>query len=174
MIQVKGNQPQLFEALQEISVTQCPLSTFREEEKNHGRHTLWEIMVYRADHHPKAEEWKNLRRLIHVHRVCFYTKTRKTVHSDRLYISDLFQTNAQFYAQGTRGHWSVENELHWVKDVHHQEDINRIRDSNAAINNATLSTIALNIHRMKGRKAIKDAQTYAMVNLDKIIEELRT
>jgi predicted transposase YbfD/YdcC len=47
----------------------------------------------------------------------------------------------------TRSHWSIENQLHWVLDVHFAEDANRARKDNAPENLAILRRLALNILR---------------------------
>ena len=49
--------------------------------------------------------------------------------------------------QVTRSHWSIENQLHWVLDVHFDEDGNRARKDNAPENLAILRRLALNILR---------------------------
>lgn len=46
-----------------------------------------------------------------------------------------------------RSHWGIENQLHWVLDVHFAEDRNRARKDNAPENLATLRRLALNILR---------------------------
>jgi predicted transposase YbfD/YdcC len=47
----------------------------------------------------------------------------------------------------TRSHWTIENQLHWVLDVHFDEDGNRTRKDNAPENLAILRRLALNILR---------------------------
>lgn len=47
----------------------------------------------------------------------------------------------------TRSHWGIENQLHWVLDVHFAEDGNRARKDNAPENLATLRRLAFNILR---------------------------
>jgi predicted transposase YbfD/YdcC len=47
----------------------------------------------------------------------------------------------------TRSHWGIENRLHWVLDVHFDEDGNRARKDNAPENLAILRRLALNILR---------------------------
>jgi predicted transposase YbfD/YdcC len=49
--------------------------------------------------------------------------------------------------QITRSHWAIENQLHWVLDVHFAEDANRARKDNAPENLAILRRLALNIVR---------------------------
>ena len=45
----------------------------------------------------------------------------------------------------TRDHWQVENGLHWMLDVHLDEDLSRARKDNAPANTALLNRIARNI-----------------------------
>lgn len=49
--------------------------------------------------------------------------------------------------QVTRSHWGIENQLHWVLDVHFSEDGNRARKDNAPENLALLRKLGLNILR---------------------------
>lgn len=51
---------------------------------------------------------------------------------------------ARFLAEGIRGHWGVENGLHWCLDVSLREDQSRIRIANGAENFSRLRRIALN------------------------------
>jgi predicted transposase YbfD/YdcC len=53
----------------------------------------------------------------------------------------------------TRSHWSIENQLHWVLDVHFAEDGNRARKDNAPENLAILRRLALNILRANPDRA---------------------
>lgn len=46
-----------------------------------------------------------------------------------------------------RSHWGIENQLHWVLDMHFDEDRNRARMDNAPENLAILRRLALNILR---------------------------
>jgi predicted transposase YbfD/YdcC len=49
--------------------------------------------------------------------------------------------------QVTRSHWAIENQLHWVLDVHFAEDGNRARTDNGPENLAILRRLAVNILR---------------------------
>lgn len=55
--------------------------------------------------------------------------------------------SAKRLLQITRSHWTIENQLHWVLDVHFNEDGNRARKDHAPENLATLRRLALNILR---------------------------
>ena len=59
-------------------------------------------------------------------------------------------------AKGIRGHWGIENRLHWTKDVLIGEDDMTITNTNAATVVAFLNTTALNLLQLAGYKPIKD------------------
>jgi len=62
----------------------------------------------------------------------------------RYYISSLPRCDAQRMAQCIRGHWGVENGLHWILDVVFREDECRICKGYAAENFSRLRRFALN------------------------------
>jgi lactate dehydrogenase-like 2-hydroxyacid dehydrogenase len=49
------------------------------------------------------------------------------------------------FARAVRGHWGVENQLHWALDVGLNEDQSRVRSGHAAQNLAALRKLALNL-----------------------------
>lgn len=50
-----------------------------------------------------------------------------------------------------RGHWTVENCLHWTRDVTFHEDDSQLRTGNAPRNMAAMRNLALNTFRLAGR-----------------------
>jgi len=98
----------------------------------------------------------------------------KISHGDALFISDLFETDAEFFHRGIREHWGIENSLHWVKDVIHKEDKNRIRILNGPMNAAILSSIAINIHRKNGNHSITDGIVQFNANFQDIFRLIST
>jgi len=173
LVQVKRNQPHLQDRLQDC-LLEWPVDVFEERQRGHGRRSTWTVSVYDASCCSKTLGWRGLRRLIHVHKQVTDPQDRLVKHRDRLYISNLYTTDASYYANAIRGHWAIENRLHWVKDVRHGEDSNGISEENAAMNMSTLGSIALNLHRINNRDKIKKAQIFAAANCSKIVCELRT
>lgn len=62
----------------------------------------------------------------------------------RYFISSHKGTDAALHAQAIRGHWGVENGLHWTLDVSMNEDQCRLRVKHGAENFSRLRRIALN------------------------------
>lgn len=113
-----------------------------------------------------------MRRFIHVHKST--TQKGKTSHNDRFYITSRFETSAAYHHKGIRGHWTIENSLHWVKDVIHKEDDNRVITNNGPVNRAVFSSIAINLHRKNGFHSITEAQVEAQANFSEIFNQIRT
>ncbi len=64
----------------------------------------------------------------------------------RSYISSRALSAAAF-AEAARGHWSIENNLHWTLDVTFNEDQSRLRAGHGAKNMAVVRHFALNLVR---------------------------
>jgi predicted transposase YbfD/YdcC len=74
--------------------------------------------------------------------------------SRHYYISSLdARRNAQQFAGYIRGHWSVENNLHWQLDMSFDEDQRRVRSGHGAENFSRLCRIGLNL--LKNEKTAK-------------------
>ena len=79
-------------------------------------------------------------------------KNTSTAH---YYITSLRAT-AEKLAGYVRGHWGVENGLHWCLDVSFREDANRTRDRNAGANLGVVRRVAASLLKQdKGRGSIK-------------------
>ncbi len=70
----------------------------------------------------------------------------------RYYISSL-ENDAEIFAKAVRGHWEIENCVHWVLDISFREDECRIRKGNAPQNFSILRHISLNL--LKQEKTLK-------------------
>ena len=77
---------------------------------------------------------------------CERTCNGVTSHERRYYLCSRLGT-AAYLGEVVRGHWGVENKLHWSLDVVFGEDQARMRVGNAAENFSILRRIALNLFR---------------------------
>jgi predicted transposase YbfD/YdcC len=64
---------------------------------------------------------------------------------ERRYYLNRLRVDVENFARAVRGHWAVENSLHWCMDVQMGQDQSRARTGHAAENLATLRRLALNL-----------------------------
>jgi predicted transposase YbfD/YdcC len=72
---------------------------------------------------------------------------------ERRYFISSLAADAKQLLRAVRGHWGIENKLHWVLDIAFREDDCRVRTGNGAQNFAVLRHIALNL--LKREKTLK-------------------
>ena len=93
--------------------------------------------------------------------VGMYTSTRIVAgkRSDEAhYFIGSRSAGARVYGKAIRGHWGVENNLHWQLDVTFGEDANRVQRRHGAENLALVRRLALSLlkrHRSKSSMACK-------------------
>lgn len=81
---------------------------------------------------------------------------------------------ARDLAHAVRGHWRIENALHWVLDVTFREDLSRLRKGHGAKNMAVVRHFALNLVRqVDDRRSIKLRRKRADRNLDYLTQILQ-
>lgn len=70
---------------------------------------------------------------------------------------DFDQIRAEDLAQIIRRHWSIENRLHWIRDVVFAEDHSQVRTGNGPAVMASLRNFAVSRHRLAGATNIAAA-----------------
>lgn len=88
------------------------------------------------------EDWVGLQTVAMVE--AWRTQGGAVSYERRYYISSL-GLDAKRMAESVRGHWAIENALHWVLDIAFREDDSRIRKGHAPENFAMLRHRALNL-----------------------------
>nr|WP_017655376.1 ISAs1 family transposase [Fortiea contorta] len=165
VIAVKENQPKLHSHIQRIAATKKPTSRVVEIEKTRDRFTTRIVEVFH-DVNGIDPAWTGIQSLVRVERIG--TRKGKKYHEIVCYISSLICTAKEF-ALGIRGHWGIENCLHWVKDVVFKEDTSTIRLGNAPANLSILRALALNILRRNGHTSITTAQRFLSHDIDQLL-----
>ncbi len=94
--------------------------------------------------------------------------------TERRYYLSSAKLSPERLAQAVRGHWGIENGLHWVLDVIFKEDQSRLRRGHGARNMAVVRHFALNLVRLgKGKRSIKTMRKAAGWNPDELARILR-
>jgi predicted transposase YbfD/YdcC len=119
-------------------------------EKDHGRletRRYWQSD--RLEWFADVAKWEGLRS------VGVVESTREMggrISVERRYYLSSLKLDAQTFARAVRGHWGVENKVHWVMDVCFGEDQSRARTGHAAANLAALRRLALNLLKKEKTK----------------------
>lgn len=154
LLAVKDNQPSLHTEMQAAfaKAQAKPFPGHREsttEDQGHGRHERRTVRVLPALRNLSASQlqaWLGVLSLVMITRVVTCPATGVVTTEVSYYISSLWP-NARRIGQAIRGHWSIENGLHWVLDVVFREDARRLYERTAAENIAFLNRLALSLLR---------------------------
>lgn len=121
---------------------------------------------------PLPQGWETIQRIICVKR--HFEQHKAITNTTHYYVSSVQCDQAQFFAAGIRGHWSIENRLHYVKDVNLHEDTSGIKHLGAASNLSLLRNIAINVVRQSGFQSIKYGAIFFTSNVKKLLKITRT
>jgi predicted transposase YbfD/YdcC len=150
VLPVKGNQGNLhedlvdwFERAQENRFHGHQYDLYETQEADHGRQDqrrYWILTGLEAI--PALKQWSKITAIgcAELHR----TVGLKTTTEKHYYLLSLSLT-AQQFAEVVRGHWGIENRLHWVLDVAFREDPSKVAQGYAPENLAVLRHLALNL-----------------------------
>lgn len=159
VISLKGNQGILYEDVKDyldwaerekfkdISYDYCETL-----EKDHGRieeRRCW--VTEEIDWLEQKEDWKGLKSVIMVEAIREVIGGKQTV--ERRYFISSLEADANLALRSVRGHWAIENQLHWCLDIGFREDDCRVREDRSAENLATIRHIGLNL--LKQEKSCK-------------------
>ena len=139
---------------------------YQTNEKAHGRLEIRSCTVLTPKEGKSfainpLNKWPELKSIIQINSERTDLKTGETSEESRYYISSLV-TSAKEILEAARGHWEVENKLHWVLDVVFREDDCRSRTGYSAENFSMLRQFALNLIKLDpSKKSIKVKQKVA-------------
>lgn len=148
---VKDNQPtlrstaeELFLNLHETGRAESGGRYHRTQEKSHGRveERHYYMIPIPKSHRALHSEWAGL---TSVGQVISYTTSNGEETSEVHYYVSSMKPDVKRFATAARGHWGIENSLHWVLDVSFDEDHSRIRKGHGPDNFALLRRFATTI-----------------------------
>jgi predicted transposase YbfD/YdcC len=138
VLAVKGNQDHLeediiaaFAAVDDGQSSATP-RTYTERAQGHGRVETRRTQVLPVPAALRNQEaWRDIAMIARCTRT--YTEGGIEKSEVRYFISSL-PPQVKKIARAIRGHWGIENGLHWILDLYFAEDRNRARTGNAAAN----------------------------------------
>ena len=159
VLAVKENQPNLHAAIRDFFrqhlEDDCESIACRRDEtheQGHGRKDdrYYYLAKLPADF-PLKEKWSGLKAIGMAVRITEHSNG-KTSDDVRYYITSRYLSGKKF-SGAVRGHWGIENSLHWQIDVTFGEDQSRIRKGHAAANFSLLRRTSLSL--LKNNKSKK-------------------
>ena len=150
---VKANMPALDRQLKKLPWTAIPAtSAVSTGRGRRARRTIKAVLA------PAWIEFAGAAQVVQVRRTVT-KKGKKTVEVVYLITSDRSADSATL-AAWVRGHWEIENRLHWVRDVTYQEDKSLVRTGNAARVMASLRSLAISLLRLDAQANIAAANRH--------------
>ena len=176
IVTIKKNQSSLFKAAEELVLSTGAIDSCQASEKLHGRTTTRCTKIYPIP--PQLlPVWPGAKHIIAIARIGTRTQGKKSrrrlvdFHESHYYLSSRDWSANQF-ADAIRGHWLIENRLHWVKDVTLNEDNCIHRGGNAPANWAILRQFLVSLARMFGMNTLPEALRFMANQIEKISELL--
>ena len=153
LLAVKANQPTLRRDIESVfaEAPAASLERFVDVDKGHGRIEQRSVTVTREvdwlDGDRRFPGELRLPGVAAIVKVESRTQLRDRCRFDtRFYISSA-TTSAETLAKAIRGHWQIENQLHWTLDIVFAEDQSRLRKGHGARNMAVVRHFAINLLR---------------------------
>jgi predicted transposase YbfD/YdcC len=166
VLAVKGNQPTLYELLN--SALWAGAASHVTTDKGHGRKETRHHLVMNAPEEVKAlfPPAEQVARVVRVRTVTFWENdghTRRRVtktSSETVYLIITMtarQAPPEHVAVYARNQWSIENRVHWVRDVTLREDSSQVQAGSRPRIMATLRNLTMGLIRQAGLKGIAPA-----------------
>ena len=158
---VKGNQENLrfaiAERLREASSTET--SVFHRQGKSHGRIELRTLTVLPLSNE-EALDWPGAAQIGSIRRVRIDPRTGEVLTRETVYFVTSLkpaQATAEDLLRFARGHWTIENRVHYVRDVTFGEDASRLRKGSSSQVMAAFRNLVITILRRMGATNIATA-----------------
>src|SRR5215208_1717984 len=157
VLAVKGNQPTLHGDIQacfaaaardDFAAARHDMCATRDESRGRVEERVCTVL-YEPEGLSTADQWPDLKAVAQVYR---RRQVGDKVSEEWAYYACSRKLTAKQMAAAVRGHWGIENGLHWVLDVVFGEDRSKVRTGHAAENLAWARKVALALIRQDQSK----------------------
>jgi len=164
LIGLKGNQGNFhaeaqifFDQARAVNYDEANIDRYTDIDKGHGRIEQRTICVCtELDWLPQVKKWPKLNTIVEV---CSEREMEGRKISEIRYYFSSRLGSAQKFAEWIRGHWAIENPLHWVLDVIFKEDASQANTGFIAENMAFFRRLSMNlINKMDPDRGIAAAR----------------
>lgn len=162
LLAVKANQPTLRAEIERYfaDAPAAALETTVDVDKGHGRIEQRAVTVAREvdwlDSDRRFPGEIRLPDVTTIIRIASRAEFKDRGRFETRYYVSSAALSADRAAQAVRGHWAIENSLHWVLDVTFGDDLSRLRTGHGAKNMAVVRHFAINLVRTaKDKRSIK-------------------
>lgn len=139
------------------------ISVYQTIEKNHGRIEKRKYLISSdIEYLSGRDNWKDLKSIGKVESIREVDGKRSI--EMRYYILDQ-NISAEEMSHIVRGHWEIENNLHWVLDVHFREDACKVKVKKAMQNLSLIRKICYNLIKLDKRFDKKKRMTYKKMSM---------
>lgn len=153
LVQVKRNCRRLWETMALHTALSQPISTCEYYDARHGYQVVRRVELF-VNAAALPPGWTGIQRFVRVWR--WGVRNHRPFQERSLYLLSKPLYSARQVAQAIQGHWSIENNLHWTKDVLLHEDNMTIRTPSKVPLLVYLNNAALNMLRTAGYRPNKD------------------
>ena len=173
IVQLKDNQPTLLQQAEALCGSHDPESSDTSIIKGRNRHETRTAEVFPAAPAVAETEWKPLiKQIVRVTRDVLHRDAKTGLWrgtSEVAYFVANSATSARQASTAIRGHWHIENTLHYTRDVTFREDHSRIRHNPGIF--ASLRSFAYNIlQRNRTSTFSQDRYAAALGGLDALLK----
>ena len=168
LITVKKNQASLYKHIEKITQTKDYLAQAITKEKSHGREVTRKVTIWQNEENNSniiVNKFSEVKSLIKVERNGIRGKKK---YQQIVYYISSKKEKAEKFLEKIQGHWKIENQLHWVKDVVMEEDKSKIKSKNAASNISVLKTIGINLFRLLNFSSITKGRRWLCASLSNL------
>jgi predicted transposase YbfD/YdcC len=171
VLALKGNQQNTYEDVKlffqdslEDKASDTDIKYYRDINKDHGRIEIREYWITEdIDWLKNKGKWPGLKS-IGMNKCTREVAGKRTV--DFRFNLCSISADALNYAKSARGHWGIENSLHWVLDVVLKDDQTRIRKDNAPEIISSVKRVAFNLMKQDKNTKLSMRKKYLLATWD--------